>query len=115
MYTVQVRFIAVNEESSCTRSCTKGKKTPNNWRSTNLIIANSTFPYLMHDNFLGGRCHKLLKIKLLLDRRPVVFKEVLSFNLVVLQKKCFHLTCWTYIHIQSDVPSFFLPFLLFFF
>jgi len=69
----------------------------------------------MHDSVLGGRCHKLLKIKLLLDRRPMVFTEVLSLNFIVLQKKCFHLTCWTHFHIQSDVPSFFLPFSFFFF
>lgn len=45
MYAVQIRFVAVDEELACTRSCTEGgKKPPNNWQSTDFIIANSAFP-----------------------------------------------------------------------
>lgn len=45
MQAVQVRFLAVDEETSCTRSCTKREKTPTSLPSINLINANSAFPY----------------------------------------------------------------------
>lgn len=82
MYTVQVRFMAVDEESSCTRSCIKGKKIPNNWRSTALIIADSAFPY-----FGVGRVFDWVTKKTVLDsmgRSIVHLNMFFSFEVGVL-------------------------------